>query len=89
LTLKLKVGRKGYIILPKAVREAVGIDEGDEVIVEIRDGIVLKPAKRSVDAGKLRESLRKHIETLREIRGRREPKPGELVQAYLEEEFEY
>jgi len=33
--------------------------------------------------------LRKHIETLREIRGRREPKPGELAQAYLEEEFEY
>ena len=42
MTLKLKVGRKGYIILPKAVREAVGIDEGDEVIAEIRDGILLK-----------------------------------------------
>ena len=89
MTLKLKVGRKGYIILPKAVREAVGIDEGDEVIVEIRDGIVLKPAKRSVDVDKLRESLRKHVENLREIRGRREPKPGELAQVYLEEEFEY
>jgi len=88
LTLKLKVGRKGYIILPKAIREAVGIDEGDEVIVEIRDGIVLKPAKRSVDVDKLRESLRKHAEALRGIRDRREPRPGELVQAYLEEEFE-
>lgn len=89
MTLKLKVGRKGYIILPKAIREAVGIDEGDEVIVEIRDGIVLKPAKRSVDVDKLRESLRKHVEILREIRDRREPKPGELAQIYLEEEFEY
>jgi len=89
LTLKLKVGRKGYIILPKAIREAVGIDEGDEVIVEIRDGIVLKPAKRSVDVDKLRESLRKHVEILREIRDRREPKPGELAQIYLEEEFEH
>jgi len=88
LTLKLKVGRKGYIILPKAIREAVGIDEGDEVIVEIRDGIVLKPAKRSVDVGKLRESLRKHAEILRGVHGRREPRPGELAQAYLEEEFE-
>jgi len=88
LTLKLKVGRKGYIILPKAIREAVGIDEGDEVIVEIRDGI-LKPAKRSVDVDKLRESLRKHVEILREIRDRREPKPGELAQIYLEEEFEH
>jgi len=88
LTLKLKVGRKGYIILPKAIREAVGIDEGDEVIVEIRDGIVLKPAKRNVDVDKLKESLRKHVETLKGIRDRREPKPGELAQAYLEEEFE-
>jgi len=88
LTLKLKVGRKGYIILPKAIREAVGIDEGDEVIVEIRDGIVLKPAKRNVDVDKLRESLRKHVKTLKGIRDRREPKPGELAQVYLEEEFE-
>jgi len=32
--------------LPKAIREAVGIDEGDEVIVEVNgDGIILKPAK--------------------------------------------
>ena len=88
MTLKLKVGRKGYIILPKAVREAVGIDEGDEVIVEIRDGIVLKPAKRNIDVDKLKESLRKHVKTLKGIHGRREPKPGELAQAYLEEEFE-
>jgi hypothetical protein len=27
LTLKLRVERKGYIILPKAVREIFGIDE--------------------------------------------------------------
>ena len=72
MTLKLKVGRKGYIILPKAIREAVGIDEGDEVIVEIRDGIVLKPAKRNVDVDKLRESLRKQVESLKGIHGRRE-----------------
>jgi AbrB family looped-hinge helix DNA binding protein len=48
LTLKLKAGRKGYIILPKAVREAVGIEESDEVLVEIRDGILLKPVKKKV-----------------------------------------
>ncbi len=88
MTLKLKVGRKGYIILPKAVREAVGIDEGDEVIVEIRDGIVLKPVKRRVDVEKLRESLRRHVEVLRKVSNRREPKPGELSRTYLEEEFE-
>jgi len=88
LTLKLRVGRKGYIILPEAIREAVGIDEGDEVIVEIRDGIVLKPVKRRVNVEELRESLRRHVEVLKKIPGRVEPKPGELSQAYLEEEFE-
>ena len=62
MALKLRVGRKGYIILPKAIRDAFGIDEGDELIVEVRDGIVLKPAKRSVDIEKLRESLKRHAE---------------------------
>ena len=52
--MKLRVGRKGYIVLPKAVREAVGIDEGDEVIVEIRDGILLKPARRWILLGFLK-----------------------------------
>ncbi len=88
LPLKLRVGRKGYIILPKAIREAVGIDEGDEVIVEIGDGIILRPAKRRVNEEEIRRALRAHLERLRGIQDRREPKPGELAQAYLEEEFE-
>jgi len=87
LLLKLKVGRKGYIILPKAIREAVGIDEGDEVIVEIRDGIVLKPV-RKVNTEELRRALRKHLETLKNIPNRKEPKPGELAKISLEEEFQ-
>ena len=49
MTLRLKVGKKGYVILPKAVREAAGIEEGDEVIVEVDDGIILKPVKRKVN----------------------------------------
>lgn len=88
MTLKLRVGRKGYVILPKAIREALGIDEGDEVLVEIRDGIVLKPIKRVVDVEKIRESLKKHVETLKNIPNRKEPKPGELAKIHLEEEFE-
>ncbi|MEB3786542.1 MAG: AbrB/MazE/SpoVT family DNA-binding domain-containing protein [Desulfurococcales archaeon] len=88
MPLKLRIGRKGYIILPKAIREAVGIDEGDEVIVEIGDGIILKPAKRRVNEEEIRRALREHLERLREIQGKREPKPGELAGAYLEEEFE-
>ena len=88
MTLKLRVGRKGYIILPKSIREAVGIDEGDEVIVEVRDGIVLRPAKRGVDVQALRASLRAHAERLRGVPGRREPRPGELDGVNMEDEFE-
>ncbi len=87
MTLRLRVGRKGYIILPKAVREAVGIEEGDEVIVEIGDGITLKPVRR-FDRRRLEEALKRHLDRLSEIEDLREPRPGELASAHLEEEFE-
>ena len=86
MTLRLKVGRKGYIILPKAIREAVGINEGDEVIVEIGDGIILKPVKKFNEA-KLREALERHRKILEQLSSL-EPKPGELAEVSLEEEFE-
>lgn len=88
MTLRTKVGRKGYIILPKAIREAVGIDEGDEVVIEIRDGIVIKPVKKKIDIEAIREKLRSHTEKLKQIKDRKEPKPGELATISLEEEFE-
>ncbi len=87
LPLRIKVGKKGYIILPKAIREAVGIEEGDEVEVEIKDGILLKPI-RKVDINEIKKALRKHIDEIKGIPGRKEPKPGELASVYLEEEFE-
>jgi AbrB family looped-hinge helix DNA binding protein len=82
LTLKLRVGRKGYIILPKSLREAIGIDEGDEV-VEVRDGIVLKPVRRSIDVDEVEELLRRHVENLMKIPDRREPKPVSLKNHFL------
>lgn len=87
MALRLKVGRKGYVILPKAIREAVGIEEGDEVLVEVGDGIILRPVRSRVDADKLRDAFKRHLENLKKIEGRREPKPGELARSYLEEEF--
>lgn len=87
MTLRLRVGKKGYIILPKAIRDAVGIDEGDEVIVEIKDGIILKPVRR-FDEEKLRKAFKEHRARLEKIPDLMEPKPGELAEEYLEEEFE-
>lgn len=87
MTLRLKVGRKGYIILPKIVRDMVGIEEGDEVVVEVGDGISLKP-DRKVDAKKLRVALEGHLNRITQITGTTEPEAGELAGTYLEEEFE-
>jgi len=66
----------------------IGIEEVDELIIEISNGIVLKPAKRKVDPVEIRRVLAQHTEVLKSIEGRREPKPGELSGVYLDEEFE-
>jgi AbrB family looped-hinge helix DNA binding protein len=58
----LKIRRKGILILPKKLREAVGFEEGDEVIVEvIGDSLVLralKPKVVNVDLKFVEELLR-------------------------------
>ena len=62
----LKVRKKGVIILPKVLRETIGVDEGDEVIVEAdRDKLVLralKPRIVDVDPGIVEEFLREEYE---------------------------
>ena len=88
MTLKLKVGKKGYVILPKAIRDAVGIKEGDKVTVEVRDGIVLRP-ERKVNREELIAALRKHLNRIKDDPNIIEPKTGELAESYLEEEFEH
>ena len=87
MTLRLRIGRKGYIILPKAIRDSVGLDEGDEVTVEVKDGIILKPAKK-FEKERVEDALKRHLEKLKGMPSILQPKLGELSEAYLEEEFE-
>ena len=87
LTLKLKVGKKGYIILPKSIRESVGIEEGDTVTVEVGEGITLKPTKKP-DTTRLRRALHEHAERLRTLKDATSPAHGELATTSLEEELE-
>jgi antitoxin PrlF len=87
VTLKLKIGKKGYVILPKSIRESVGIEEGDTVTVEVGDGITLKPTKKP-DTPRLRKALREHAERLRTLKNATSPIPGELASTSLEEELE-
>ena len=37
----LKVYNKGIIVLPKWVREKIGISEGDSLIIEVKDSSVI------------------------------------------------
>ena len=85
-TFEFKIGKeKDIIILPKAIREEAGIEEGEEVEVEVRKGEIIIRKKRK-DLEKLKESLERHAELIRQIPGIKYPKPGDVY--YLEEEFE-
>jgi AbrB family looped-hinge helix DNA binding protein len=73
-----RVTRKGQVTIPKALREAYGIDEGDAVRWEATDdGIVVRKATRSAGRGMLvddedtetREALAEEMESA--IRERR------------------
>ena len=45
----LRIRKKGIIILPKRLREAIGVDEGDEVIADVvGDKLVLRALKPRV-----------------------------------------
>ena len=49
MTLEVRVGRKRTIVIPKAVAETLGIDEGSKLLLELRDNhIVLKPMPDAV-----------------------------------------
>ncbi len=83
VSLKLRMGPKGQVVIPKMLRERYGMREGGEVLVELREDGILLRAKPSPDEiitriMKFREIVRKMG-----IRG----KPGELKGLGLEDEF--
>jgi len=46
LRVVLRVGRRGVVVIPKALRERVGIEEGGLIEAEVvGDSIVLRPLK--------------------------------------------
>ncbi len=49
MDIVLRVRKKGILILPKALRTRVGIEENSEVLVEVKgDAIILRPLKPKV-----------------------------------------
>lgn len=82
--LRLKVGPKGQVVIPKLIRERYGISVNDYVIVELReDGILLRgrPSRK-----KLLENLVRHREYVKRLGVN--ARLGDLKGEFLELEFE-
>jgi AbrB family looped-hinge helix DNA binding protein len=84
--VKVVVGKKGYVIIPKSIRELVGIKEGDVLTLTVENGrIVLEPERR-VSLSEVAKRLREHEERVRKYA--KEARLDDLVGVSLEEEFE-
>ncbi len=84
VSIRVKVGPKGQIVIPKIFREAYGIEEGGEVvIVPLEDGLIIKRRKTPEE---ILKALSKYRERRRKagIVG----KLGELARIDLEAEFD-
>ncbi|MHC1628686.1 MAG: AbrB/MazE/SpoVT family DNA-binding domain-containing protein [Candidatus Nezhaarchaeales archaeon] len=80
--LRVKVGPKGQIIIPKRIREAYGIKEGGYAFLKLTDDGVLIKGYESYD-----ELISWIDERRRRIQGKM-ARLGELAEVDLEEEFE-
>ena len=83
--LKLKVGRKGQILIPKFLREKYRVKRGEAVLIEPTGEGILVKGRPSPE--QILTVLGQHEERIKAL-GARSPKLGELEAAYLEEEFE-
>ncbi len=80
--LKIKVGPKGQIIIPKVLREAYGIREGGYVIIEpYDDKLVIRGLEDPRDVIKWVKERRKKLKS-------KMARLGDLVKIDLEEEFD-
>ena len=83
--LKIKVGAKGQVLIPKIFREKYGVSENSSAILEpTPEGILIKGRPSPEE---LMEKLEKHVEKVRSL-GLAGPKLGDLKAVYLEAEFE-
>ena len=56
----MEVGKKGYIIIPKDIRDLLGIKEGDKLILNVYDGKIILEPERKVDINEILKRLEEH-----------------------------
>jgi len=86
LTLKVEVGKKGYIIIPKDIRDLLGIKEGDKLILNVYDGKIILEPERKVDINEILKRLEGHHAKISAYA--KSAKLGDLLYSSLEEEFD-
>jgi looped-hinge helix DNA binding domain, AbrB family len=85
LAVKVVVGKKGCIIIPKSIRELIGIKEGDVLTLTVENGRIVLEPERKASLPEVAKRLRKHEESVRKYA--KEARLGDLVGVSLEEEF--
>jgi AbrB family looped-hinge helix DNA binding protein len=83
--LRIKVGPKGQILIPKVFRDRYGLKEGDVVVIEPEEDGVLIRGRPSIQ--ETEKEIERHLSELK-ARGITGPTLGELKKVYLEMEFE-
>ncbi|ASJ17561.1 transcriptional regulator [Thermococcus chitonophagus] len=82
VSIRLKVGPKGQIVIPKVFREAYGIEEGGEVVViPTKEGLLIKRKKSPEELIKELREWKKRVEGI-------PAKLGDLKDIDLEVEFD-
>ncbi|AWR99841.1 AbrB/MazE/SpoVT family DNA-binding domain-containing protein [Metallosphaera hakonensis] len=85
MTVRIEVGKKGYIVIPKSVRDLVGIKEGDTLALRVENGRIVLEPEREVDINDVIRKLKEHANR---ISYAKKAKLGDLVETSLEEEFQ-
>jgi AbrB family looped-hinge helix DNA binding protein len=83
--LKLKVGEKGQVLIPKLLRDRYGIREGEEIAMEPREEGLLLRGRPSKEEALL--ALRDHASKISSLHIK-SPKPGELKHVFQEMEYD-
>jgi AbrB family looped-hinge helix DNA binding protein len=81
----VEVGKKGYIIIPKDIRDLLGIKEGDKLILNVYDGKIVLEPERKVDINEILKRLEEHHVKISSYA--KSAKLGDLLYSSLEEEF--
>ena len=59
--IKVKLGSKGQVVIPKVIRETIGLFENEAAIMEIKEGLIeIRPLKDMDVIKKTEERVKKY-----------------------------